>query len=550
MMRFLRSAFAFMLICVAFPAAAQPAFPGAVGFGAVASGGRGGRVLHVTTLAASGPGSLAEAVGQTGPRYIVFDVSGVIEADIEISNGDLTIAGQSAPGAGITIRGHLFTTYGEGVTNIVVRHIRVRPPPPGGAWPAGGHDAIQFSDARRVYFDHVDASHGVDEIVDHWNGGTEITWASSILSFADPDGGHPDGRHPYCLIAHDGDAGSGGGRVSVIGNLFAHCRVRTPALAIGPTETLQNVVYGAREAFVHHNPARGDFVIADNTYIDGPGEDLLPFFFDPENDPAPTRYFLGANAVEHPGTFEGTVLDPWTTPGFADAYGFAVSWVGPEQFHPLSDAPRWDGGHVVMEPRSASEAYERVLACAGAWPRDHVSRTALQETASRTGRIRTLDVGDLMAGLTPAAASADGDRDGMPDSWESAHGLDPAVQDHSMPLGGWPALEVYLDEIARSITGCDPVAPVVDGGVGPSDRDGGGGGIGRDAGTSARLDGGRAPAELDGGRAPASVSGSCGCNVPSRQGRYFKIAALGLAAGLWLRARRRRPADRARSRQP
>jgi pectate lyase len=278
-----------------------PAFPGAVGFGASATGGRGGAVLHVTTLAASGQGSLAWATSQAGPRIIVFDVSGVIEGDVEITHGDVTIAGQTAPGAGITINGHLFTPYGDVVSNIIVRFVRVRPNGTDATWTPAGHDAIQMSDVDRAIFDHVDASHGIDEIVDHWNGATNVTWQRSVLAFPNPAGGHPDGAHPFCLINSEGEDGApNGGRITITGNLFAHCRTRTPALGVGPAEVIGNVVYDGREGFVHHNAAYGDFFIAGNVYIDGPSNTLLPLWFDPENDDPPTRYFLADNLVEDP----------------------------------------------------------------------------------------------------------------------------------------------------------------------------------------------------------------------------------------------------------
>ena len=86
-----------------------PAFPGAEGFGAVAKGGRGGRVILVTTLKADGPGSLNEACRAKGPRIVVFQVGGVIEGDVLIEHGELTILGQTAPAPGITIAGSLKT---------------------------------------------------------------------------------------------------------------------------------------------------------------------------------------------------------------------------------------------------------------------------------------------------------------------------------------------------------------------------------------------------------------------------------------------------------
>src|SRR5688572_21713274 len=111
------------------PASHVAAFPGAEGFGAIAKGGRGGRVIQVSTLKGEGPGSLQEACAAQGPRIVVFAVSGVIEGDVTIEHGDLTIMGQTAPGAGITIAGSLKTRYRarQPIDDLVVRFLRVRP---------------------------------------------------------------------------------------------------------------------------------------------------------------------------------------------------------------------------------------------------------------------------------------------------------------------------------------------------------------------------------------------------------------------------------------
>ena len=138
---------AFGLLCLAAsPAiAAEPplAFPGAQGWAAHATGGRGGRIIRVTTLAADGPGSFAEAVAARGPRIVVFEVGGVIDLGvktIKITEGDLTIAGQTAPQPGITfIRGG----FDVHASNVVIRHIRVRPGDAGQPKMSGGDfDAI------------------------------------------------------------------------------------------------------------------------------------------------------------------------------------------------------------------------------------------------------------------------------------------------------------------------------------------------------------------------------------------------------------------------
>ncbi|MCI0743909.1 MAG: hypothetical protein L0Y58_00750, partial [Verrucomicrobia subdivision 3 bacterium] len=104
-----------------------PAFPGAEGFGAKASGGRGGRVIAVTTLNDSGPGSLRAAVDEKGPRIIIFRVSGNIplKSSIKVRKGDLTIAGQTAPGDGICLQNYSLDL--AGANNVIIRYLRVRP---------------------------------------------------------------------------------------------------------------------------------------------------------------------------------------------------------------------------------------------------------------------------------------------------------------------------------------------------------------------------------------------------------------------------------------
>ncbi|VAW34102.1 Pectate lyase, partial [hydrothermal vent metagenome] len=173
-----------ILFCLSFKTYAQlTAFPEAQGFGAFATGGRGGSVLKVTTLAATGVGSLSWAVNQPGARIIVFDVSGIITTDIEIPHGDITIAGQTAPGAGITLVGHLTTQFGVETNNIIIRHLRIRPPNPNAQWPPNQHDSIQFSSANNIILDHIDVSHGADENIDMWDGAHHITIQWSNISF-------------------------------------------------------------------------------------------------------------------------------------------------------------------------------------------------------------------------------------------------------------------------------------------------------------------------------------------------------------------------------
>ena len=132
------------------------AFPGAEGYGKYTTGGRGGKVIEVTNLNASGPGSFGAAIGASGPRTVVFRVSGTIVGNFSISNNDITIAGQTAPGDGICIKGNLST----GADNVIIRYIRVRYDP---SW--GANDALGGRHHTNNIFDHVSKSWSADEVL-------------------------------------------------------------------------------------------------------------------------------------------------------------------------------------------------------------------------------------------------------------------------------------------------------------------------------------------------------------------------------------------------
>jgi hypothetical protein len=449
----------FLGVCVGFaasygvPACAQSllAFPGAEGFGAKATGGRGGAVIKVTNLNASGPGSLQAAVSRAGPRIVVFDVSGVINGDILIPHGDLTIAGQTAPGAGITIHGHLYSNYPQTYGNLIIRHLRVRPPLPNANWPAAQHDAVQLSANRLMILDHVDISHGVDENLDMYEGARDITVQRSIIGFPVRGGGHPDGpEHNFGMLN-----GPGGGRISVLKNLFVHNKRRTPAIADGPAEIVNNVVYNAREGFVHNNPANGQFNLIGNVYIDGPSANLLPFFFDPENSAPPVSYFSFDNTVVHPGVFNGRVDNPFANTSFRNAYpGFFCCGLSQANFSAAAPFDfRANPSYAPPKIASSSSAYACALQQAGAWPRDIVSKWSTTETASRTGSWGDRRPANWLEGLTPTAPPIDTDGDGMPDAWEIARGLNPnsATDVHAPLAGGYAAIETYINERAEDM---------------------------------------------------------------------------------------------------
>ena len=421
------------------------AFPGAEGFGANATGGRHGAVIKVNTLAASGPGSLQEALDETGPRIIVFDVSGVIEADIiRVNNGDVTIAGQTAPGAGITIEGRFYGAYDYDVDNIIVRHLRIRPPEYIGS-DGNQYDGMQFSRNSLMIFDHICVSFGVDETIDLYEAqDVTLQWSTITESATE---GHPEGEHNYGLIN-----GPSGRRLSVHHNLFAHNKNRNPAIANGPADVVNNVVYNVRHGFIHHNPASGPFNIIGNYYRQGPDNSLIPFYFDDENggQAADLAYYLFNNYIDDPGDYVGRVDNPWAQPYLHPSF---ASLFLDESYRSLTKFI-FETDYLDYIPITTGEpqtAYEEVLLKAGAWPRDVVTLTVVDETEARTGEWGARIPPDLLAGLTAGQPPADLDNDGMADAWENANGLNPSDgTDHStiMP-SGYSAIEEYINSLAE-----------------------------------------------------------------------------------------------------
>ena len=452
------------LVLLNFQALAQlTSFPEAQGFGALATGGRNGAVIKVTTLAASGTNSLQWAVNQLGARIIVFDVSGIITSDIHIPHGDITIAGQTAPGAGITIVGHLYTTFGADTNNIIIRHIRVRPPDPNATWPSSQHDGIQFSTANNIILDHVDVSHGADENIDMWGGAHHITIQWSNISFPIYDQGngwtHNKGvlNHRPCLDSNSCDGNSRpGGFISIHHNFFAHARNRTPALSVGPADSRNNLVYNGREGFVHHNVvANGQFNIIGNQFIAGPSISLAPFWFDPENSAPPilTQYWLQDNLVEDPGVYNGTVENPWQDSNFQNEYTFACCGVVAGQFNQSGEFDFSAQGQINITTHNSAEIEDLLVAQVGAFPRDIVAKKSITDLQTRTGQWDNFRPANLMDGLTSGSPLVDTDNDGMPDNWEIQNNVNPNNgNDHTTVMpSGYTAIEDYINGLATQL---------------------------------------------------------------------------------------------------
>lgn len=444
-------------------APALPAFPGAEGFGAAATGGRGGAVVLVTTLEPFGPGSLGEALAPPvcEPRTVVFRVSGVVEVpgrhDLELGCGNLTVAGQTAPGAGITLRGRIDGYRAESPGNLIIRHLRIRPPPITDAEGAVDdlgqvYDALQLSNNATVMLDHLSLSWGSDETLDLYEFASDVTVQWSTVEQSNPQG-QPEGPHNYGVIA-----GPDSPRVSIHHVLLAHHRSRCPAMASGPAELLNTVVYDCQDGFVHHNPAQGEFHIAGNTFVRGPSaEAFTPLYLDDE-EPGDATYWLYRNDIRAPGVFEGVVDDISGTPLAEDA--FAAGAQPGQVVTTPGDFAGESGGYVPVALQEPQDAYDAVLARAGAFPRDALTAATVEDVRGGGGDWTPDPPADLLAGLVPTAPPADADADGMADAWESANGLDPADgADHAtVRPSGYTAIEEYVNGLSDALVGAAPPA--------------------------------------------------------------------------------------------
>ncbi|PBN44091.1 pectate lyase [Sphingobium sp. D43FB] len=240
------------------------AFPGAVGWAATTPGGRGGRILRVTTLAAHGPGSFKAALEAKGPRIIVFEVGGIIDMGrqtLKITEPFVTIAGQTAPSPGITL---IKTGIDIATHDVVVRHIRIRTGVDGqpklSGWEA---DSLSTVAAHHVVIDHCSFTWAIDENMsasgprftgntpEDWRKGTShaITFSYNIAAEGLADASHPKGEHSKGTLIHDNAS-----QILIYRNLYAHNVERNPLVkGGGQVAMVNNILYNPGERAVHYN---------------------------------------------------------------------------------------------------------------------------------------------------------------------------------------------------------------------------------------------------------------------------------------------------------
>ncbi|MDG5767712.1 HEAT repeat domain-containing protein [Balneolales bacterium ANBcel1] len=416
-----------------------PAFPGAQGFGKWTPGGRGGEVYHVTSLGDDGPGTLRDAVSESH-RIIVFDVSGIIELEeqLDIEQPFITIAGQTAPGRGITVSG---SRTQISANDIILRHLRFRP-----GDESGQRDkAINVTTADNIIIDHLSTSWAKEETMSVVHSG-RVTIQNSLITHGLVDAGHYKGDRGYGSLIRGAGPGNRdyaqGSNYSFINNLWAHQRSRAPRPGnyldhqtdpVGPVFDFRNNVFynwgGNRSGdnFDDHSISRYNFI--GNYYKPGPDSDGHYAFY--EESPYAMAYWRdNAMAGAVPDDQSQLILGLEEIPG---------DYLQPQPFH------AGDYGITL----SARESYYRVLERSGAHPRDHYDRNVIEEV--RTGGGTLIDSHTETVGFPHhgrALPPVDTGGNSMPDWWLIRHGIHPETTlnpDGDFNRSGYTNIEEYLN---------------------------------------------------------------------------------------------------------
>lgn len=442
-----------------------PAFPGAEGQGKYVTGGRGGRVIYVTSLDDNNnPGTLRYAIGQTGPRIILFKVSGTIQlkSKLNITKGDVTIAGQTAPGDGITLRDYPVSVDAN---NVIIRFLRFRM----------GDETNQEADAlggryhKNIIVDHCSMSWSTDECVSFYHN-ENFTMQWCILSESLRNSVHGKGAHGYGGIW-------GGSKASFHHNLLAHHDSRNPRFNgsrfnnradLELVDHRNNVIYnwGGNSCY---GAEGGNYNLVNNYYKPGPAtsSSKKSRIIQPNPDNGDYEQAAGVYGIFY---VNGNFMTASTTVTNNNRLGvemhssFSTLAPGVTKADILSDT-EFSFGEVTTH--TAEKAYEKVIQyCGASLKYDSVDVRILKDVETGTATFMNggngskngiIDTQGAVGGwpvLASLNAPVDSDEDGMPDNWENANDLNPYDGNDAQLKsvdGNYPNIEVYINSLVSDI---------------------------------------------------------------------------------------------------
>ena len=433
------------------------AFPGAEGGGMYTSGGRGGKILYVTSLEDTNTqGTLRWAIGQTGKRTILFKVSGIIElkSQLNISNGDLTIAGQTAPGDGICIKGYPVQIRAN---NVIIRFLRFRM----GDETKTESDALWGRNQKNIIIDHCSMSWSTDECASFYsNENFTLQW--SIISESLTISVHSKGSHGYGGIW-------GGMNASFHHNLLAHHNSRNPrfngwkrsglsyssTIAEERLDYRNNVLYNWGDNSAYGGEGAGKYNMVGNYYKPGPATKssvrtkIVQVDMDGDPSKCPPGYgqfYIDGNYMHGSTTVTNSNWNGVT-------YKSGVDRVACKALQPFDYLP--------ISEHTAEKAFEKVLAYAGAsLVRDAVDARIADEVRNGTttyvgsegGRKGLIDSQKDVGGwpaYNSTSAPVDSDSDGIPDGWLDEHASGKKSTD--LNEDGYTYLEVYINSLVHDL---------------------------------------------------------------------------------------------------
>jgi hypothetical protein len=443
------------------PVKALTSFPGAEGFGANSLGGRGGVVYEVTNLNDSGAGSLRACVIASGPRTCVFKVGGTINLSsvLSISNPYLTIAGQTAPGGGITLKSSGSDIFAPRTHDIIIRYVTGRP----GVGGDNHASQIASNNSTSVYniiFDHCSFSWGIDSVWETWYRVFDSTIQWSFVNEGLDCSTHSKGCHSKGLMIGGYKLGEssnaiGSYNISVHHNLMAHDAERAPLMQFcGNGQVINNITYNPAWTFSHQ-----EINCADPTAVS-------------------TVNWIGNYYKKGPDSTSNTHLKVSVTGGSSTGHAYVSGNIGPSRAS--NSLPETNGvsgtSFMVSTPvdapvvttTDAFTAYNQLLAaggagnsrgldCNGNWfnRRDSIDDRVANEVKTGTGKI--IDDPSQVGGwitIDSGTGCVDSDKDGMSDSWETAQGLNPNSSDASQDKDGdgYTNIEEYINGSGATVS--------------------------------------------------------------------------------------------------